>query len=589
MKSKIFAVATFAFAAAFAFTAAAATTALPMGGVTVKAGSPSAYVMGLQSNLNNCALANPALVADGKYGAKTTAAVAAFQVANGGLTVDGQAGPKTQAALIAKCAGSTTPTTPGSTTLSGGAGDATITATSTDVKNSLKEDESSVKVLGFQVEADGSDINVSNVKVILQNDNYAVSSEKLSNYVDSVAVYMGSTKVGSEDASDFSRDSGSPDTFTKTIALSNAVVKDGKKVKFYVAVSAVSNIDSDDLDADWNVLLDTVRYNDATGAILSDSPSLDHNFTFEDVSTDDSLAIKSSSSTPDATNLIVDANATSDEYTVGAFKLDVDDNSSDIMVTEIPVTVNFSNLDTNNSGTVTGADDSSSDTAAENVIDSLTVKVDGTDYDATLDSGSVSITDGSGEATYIVDLSSDDVTINSGDTVDVKISATFRDQDGNFNSGAVVSAYVNADDISAEADSELTNSQKTGAFSGEDQTLLVTGAGVSFSSGSFTAENVTDSIDGTIKLTFKVEAIGDDVVLADDGSDLSYAVTGATETDASLTCAGLTAQGGDYTITEGSTKTCTLSAKFNTTTGFVRLTITDVAGTAVSNIKTEDY
>jgi len=504
MKSKIFAVATFAFAAAFAFTAAAATTALPMGGVTVKAGSNPTYVMGLQSNLNNCAMANPVLVADGKYGPKTTAAVAAFQVANGGLTVDGQAGPLTQAALVAKCAGSTTPTTPGSTTLSGGAGDATITSTSTDVESSVKEDESDVNVLGFQVEADGSDINVSNVKVIFQNDGYATSSEKLTNYVDSVSVFMGSTEVGSADASDFSRDSDTPDTFTKTIALSNAVVKDNKKVKFYVAVSAVSTIDSDDItNGDWNVLLDTVRYNDATGAILSDSSALDENFTFDDQSTDDDLSIKSSSANPLAATLMVEEDSTSDNYLVGAFKLDVDDQSSDITLNEIPVVLTI-----NDSANTASSDDNTA------IIDEVTIKVGGTEYSS--DSDSEAITNGDGTATYIFNIDGEE-TIDAGEDAEVKIYVKFNDQDTNYGTGTTVVASVTGANIDAEGSDELAS---TGSFTGKTHTLSVNAPTFSLVSKSLALYQAIDGVGAgeedvfLAKFVFNVTAGDEDVYLS---------------------------------------------------------------------------
>jgi peptidoglycan hydrolase-like protein with peptidoglycan-binding domain len=455
MKSKIFAVAASAFAFAFAFSAAAA-TAMPMGGVTIKAGSPSAYVMALQTNLNVCAMANPALVADGKYGPKTTAAVAAFQVANGGLTVDGQAGPLTQAALVAKCAGTTTtPSTGGSTTLSGGAGDATITSTSTDVETSVKEGESDVNVLGFQVEADGSDINVSNVKLVLSNNDYANSSEKLTDYVDTVSVFMGDKEVGSADASDFSKDSGSPDTYTKTISLSNAVVKEGKKVKFYVAFTAIDNIDSDDLTAGWDIDLDTVRYNDATGAILSDSPSAPDvtDVDFEDASTDDDLSIKSSSANPVASNITVEADNSTNDVLVGAFKFDVDDNSSDVTLNEFPVVI-----------TIDDADNTGTDPSA--VIDTVTVKIDGTSYEAELDSDNLS--GGDGDATYLVDLSDEDVTIDAGDQAEVKIYVAFNDQDGNYGNGTTIAASVDGSDVDAEGADDLSAS---GSFTGKTHTL----------------------------------------------------------------------------------------------------------------------
>jgi len=66
--------------------------------VTAKSGSSA--VMALQAALNKALASNTfvALSADGKWGAKTTAAVKMFQ-AWAHLTADGKVGPKTSAAL----------------------------------------------------------------------------------------------------------------------------------------------------------------------------------------------------------------------------------------------------------------------------------------------------------------------------------------------------------------------------------------------------------------------------------------------------------------------------------------------------------
>ncbi len=520
MKSKIFAVAAFAFAFAFAFTASAVGASeiyTPTSGF-LKVGSgmgAMAYqapnVMAAQKALNACLNTNIAV--DGKYGPITAQTFKNFQISKS-LKIDGVIGNETATALAA-CSGgtSTTPST-GSTTLSGGAGDATITTTSTDVEDSVKEGDSE-NVLGFQVEADGSDINVSNVKVVFQNDGYtAPSSEKFTNYVDTVSIMMGDKEVGSADASDFTRDSSSPDTFTKTISLSNAVVDEDKKVKFYVHVEAVSNIDTDDLDANWNVALDTVRYNDATGAILSDSPALDENFSFEDESTDDDLSIKSSSANPLAATLMVEEDNTSDKFLVGAFKLDVDDQSSDITLNEMTVVLNLGNYDVDGDADVDGSDDSTADSAADQIVDSVEVKIGSDTYDADLDA--VSIANGSGTATYIVDIDGD-TAIDAGDDAEVKIYVTFNDQDGNYNAGATVYASVAGSAVDAEGSDELNAS---GSFTGKTHTLSVNAPTFELVSKSLALYQAVDGVSTgeedvfLAKFVFNVTAGDEDVYLS---------------------------------------------------------------------------
>ncbi len=540
----------------------------------------------------------------GGFGAKTKAAVQCFQASNG-LTADGVVGPMTGAALSSvtgsgstgsgssnlpagctstagyspvngqPCNSSTGST--GNGTLSGGAGTLDFTSTSSGIEDSVKESEEDVPVLAFKAEADGSDIALTNLKVVLKNDGYLVSSERLDRYIDEVSVWQGDTKVGSADADEFSKSSKSgADGYSKTISLSGAIVRDGDKDTFYVSVTAKSVIDSDDMDANWNIAASTARYTDATGAILSEDVSEDENFTFDDAAADDDISVKTSSNDPDAQNLVVEENKKSDEYLIGAFKLDVDDDSSDITINELPIKLTVANGGTN-------AD------SADNIFSKVKVKIDGHSFDADLDTDS--ITNGSGTATYLVDLDNNGYTIDSGDTQEVEIYATFAKQNGNYTSGTTVSAAANGSGFKIGAENADNGDTVTvdNSFAGETHTLVVSGAAVTYVSDSFTAENVSDGVDGTISIILNVTAVGDDVVLADDGSNIDYLLTGGTETGATLSVNGVTAHSGNYTISEGSTKKVTLSLKFNNTSGFVKLTVNSVAGTPVSNIKTDAH
>lgn len=569
---------------------------------TLKLGSSGPDVVTLQTKL--------AISADGKFGPMTKAAVMAFQSANG-LVADGVVGTKTWAALMgtttlpagcqagwvvnpvtgasctaptlpagcqagwvvnpmtgASCTG--TPTTNGP--LAGGAGTLAYSATSTGVEDTLKEGEEDVKVLAFKAEAEDSDIKVTNIKLSLQNDGYNAgdgSSEKLTNYVDEVSVWMGSTKVATVDASDFSRDSGSPDVFTKTLALNDAIVRDGVKATFYVTVSAVSSIDSEDMDdASWIVDVLTVRYQDATGVIMSDDLTEDYDttFGFEDISTDDGMSIKSSSANPVATVLQVDDNADSDEFLVGAFKLDADDNSSDVTVTEMAVVLH-----------VDDSDDTANSDDAEDIISEVVVKIDGTSYTAELDKEN--ITNGNGTADYLVTIDEGDLVVDAGDQVEVKVYVTFNEQDGYYGTGTTVYASVAGTSIDAEGtDAEIDVS---GTFTGKTHTLSVNAPVFSLVSKSFA---LYQSIDGVAtdeediflaKFIFNVTAGDEDVYLSkgmegfDEASydtaadEVQYTKTNGGDVDSMTLDAddesiddGLTSS---YLVTSGSTEKFTLS------------------------------
>ncbi len=448
---------------------------------TLKVGSTGADVVALQEMLvKGGYLVMPAGVKYGYYGSLTAAAYAKYQAAQVATPVV------------------TTPSTSGS--LKGGAGDVIVSDTSTNVEDTMKEGEEDVNVLGFKVEADGSDIELTSAKVTLYNDGTA-SSERLSDYVDEVKVFKGSTEVGSVDASDFSRDSGSPDTYSKTISLDDAVVAEDDDAKFYVAVTAAGNIDSDDMDsAEWVVELNTLRFTDATGAILSadtDNGLVDGvastSFTFEDESEDDKITLKTSSTDPDATTFEVSEDDKSDEYLVGAFKLDVDDDSSDITLNDILLTADL------------GGYDSATTTSIEDVIDTLTVKVGSDEFEADVEDSTL---DGSGLATYKVDFEDGEMVIEAGDVVEVKIYAVFNETDegANYKEGTTLKVSVDKADIDAEGEDDVVLSGTD--YDSETHTLKVDAVTTKLTSASWSTSLISDTENDvyTAKFVFTVTA-----------------------------------------------------------------------------------
>ena len=164
-------------------------------------------------------------------------------------------------------------------TLTGSAGSIDVNQISTDVEDVAIEGQAT-KMLGFKVEASDSDVSVTNLKVTLENTNAPTSPYRLTEYVDSVDIYMDSTKVGSADASDFSK---SGYVYTKSITLSNAVVKMGAshKATFYVVINAAASIDTANMVggtaghlAQLDIDVDNVRYQDATGVIMTDGTNV---------------------------------------------------------------------------------------------------------------------------------------------------------------------------------------------------------------------------------------------------------------------------------------------------------------------------
>jgi len=550
------------------------------------------------------------LVADGIVGAKTRAALVGTSteaLCPNGMTLASncsKAPSTTPTATEALCpngmtlaSNCTTAPTGTTTTVTGGAGDADVAHYATGEKSKIVEGDSDIKALGFKIEAIDSDISVSNVKVMIENTGDADTATKITKYLDSVDIYKGTTKVGSADASDFSKESGTNE-YTKTISISDAIVKEGDKDPFYVMLNANDTIDSENLDAVLTVSLESFRFQDGTGVVFSNSDvpaTVTNDVNVDDSSTNDNADIKSSSENPDDSTVTVDENDTTNDVLAMAFKIDVDDDSSDITLNELPITLTIADE------TVAGTND-----FAEKVIDSVNVKIDGTEYEAELTTdGTTAAADG-GDVLYTADLEDEDVVLSGGDVKDVKVYVTFAENTSGtaYAENTTVQAKLDVSAIKAETDND-----DTFAFDGADRTgavltLNTTGATVS---GQKWSVNSTGTI---VDFFFTVEADTDDFdVLASSvtntiaGTMVTLNTTGLPETaapgygvlsrysgDSVVTLGGVGTETG-FTVAEGDTTTFRIRYSVGSTTAvaavaadngkWLEVTISSVAGQAV--------
>ncbi len=600
-----FAVAMFAFAAT--------ASAYDFGTTTLKVGSKGEAVKTLQTLVG-------ATPADGIFGKMTAAKVKVWQAANG-LTADGVFGNMSKAKanatastggttgstcptgyvattpvapLFASCVASAgTPVTP--TGLTGVSGEVTeVTQISSYNDEEVSAGQSDVKVMGFDVKTskDG-DVEVKSMKLTFDsNGNSSEDSDRLSDYLTAVHVYAGSTKVGTANVSDFTKES--TGVYSKTISFSGAVAKSDSTTKMYVTVDAISNLDSGDINSDsWSVGINNIRYVDGGGVTttISNADSMlagnmDYDTAGDGVgmlfvsfatSADTELKI-STDSTPAAA--VVKVSTTNDTKGVVLLKGKlVLDGTSKVWLDEMPITL-----------TATGA------TAIDALTASVTLTIGGNTY--TESTGSNCVSTCASNTTAVVTFDNLDLDLAAGSSTTFVVTADINDtedtgvQATDFDGGDTLTASLTSTNRAAvvaenaEGDQLKDSTEISGSATGNAQQFFAEGVNVVMGTATVTPTSNTTTGDVTsvaYSIPVTVTAFGDTLYLGQTAQNAAtvsasnafafvFQNSGApTTTDTSVTVSGITLETSDatidtngYTLNEGETKHFTIKATLTT-------------------------
>lgn len=408
------------------------TRVLPMG-------STGADVSALQNFLISKGFAIPA-GATGTFGPQTQAALAKYQASVAITPASGVFGPITMAHMnsLVATTGTGTGTTGTNTNLQGDEGDITTSEKNSGVNSQVSEGEEDAKVVGFEVEADGSDVALNSVKVTMTAP--SSGSTKLDRYVESVDIMMGDKVVGSADVSDFTKNGS---VYTQTITLDNVVVRENKKERFYVAVNANNDVDTANLSKAWTVAVSTIRFEDGSGVVSTETVSgVSETFTLESLTTANSVKLKlteDDEAINKAHTVPVDASSDTNDVELLSFKLKAND--SDISLLSMPFTI------------------TSSGTGVTGILNDARFLMNGEEVgdivvDKSSKTGSYAGTFASSSDTTIYikvqNLDDDDVVISNGDTVSFALVGDVNDLEGDFGNGDSLTVAIDADDIVAE-------------------------------------------------------------------------------------------------------------------------------------------
>ncbi len=602
--------------------------------VTLKQGMSGSQVLSLQQTLG-------VTPSTGYFGSLTKAAVMSYQAANG-LVADGVVGPMTGAKLSAgytptytppssgnlpagctstsgyspvsgvkcdsmssgnlpagcmpgymysvttgqKCDGSSTPSTP-STGLEGGAGSADYTLMSSLSNEQVGEDEEDVEVAGLEIEANGSDLKLTAVRLVFDE---GTAGSDFEDYATEVSVWLDGKEIGRVDANEFNDDN----NWIATVTLDGGVIKEGDTGELTVAVSGISNLDTNDANDSWTVDFRSVRYEDAQGASTSEDPSTaTRTFTFQNfaTATDAELKISESSDDEDANvGHMLDgaASTTTDDVAILNFTLEAD-GDSDLKIQKFPVFL---------TATVESHID---DIIAGGATPAIYLELDGDKYGTATyggagDTSYTEDTDGDVGTTEAVLFDDVDFTLKAGDKVEGRILVDLLAVDGSpLTAGATIMAQIREEEtdevtftkVKDESGTSLADGDLTGTVSADAMEVrdvgfvfkLVSTSAAVTTTGDAAATTPTSDI-GTFTQTFDVTAFGGAIAIdktcaededqGDNGEGASVIVTTAGSNTATCSIASSNASSSStsansWVVPDGQTKRFTITTAVTST------------------------
>ncbi|MEK7136403.1 MAG: hypothetical protein AAB821_02325, partial [Patescibacteria group bacterium] len=303
--------------------------------------------------------------------------------------------------------------------------------------------------------------------------------------------------------------------WTKTISLeSGAVVDAGETAELVVAVSGISNLDTNDQADTWTVDFRSVRFVDGQGASTSEDPTTaTRTFSFESFASaaDTQLKItEDDDSINDARVIDVHASDDTDNVSLLSFTLEAE-GDSDLTIQKFAA-----------STTVTGAAN------VDDLINKISLWIDGKEVasgSAYQDADGATV--GATEDYLFDDL---DYTIAAGETVEAEIRADFNSVADALDEADTIQVDIKEDitdqvalfDIEDESGEELVDGDISGSATGGAHSVYDSSVNAEFVSATATnddASNANTNLEddtGTFIVKFDVTAFGADVYIDGD-------------------------------------------------------------------------
>ncbi|OHA58980.1 MAG: hypothetical protein A2571_01220 [Candidatus Vogelbacteria bacterium RIFOXYD1_FULL_44_32] len=500
-------------------------------------GSTGADVTALQQFLIGKGHVIPA-GATGYFGAQTKAALSAYQAANGIVPAAGYFGPITRAKVSA---GTTTgggntddgdddsDTDTDTGDLEGGAGSVDSYKLMSGLTNEkVGEDAEDVDVAGLEIEVDnGSDIEITAVRLVF---NEGTAGSDFDKYASEVAIMLDGKEAARVDADEFNSDN----NWTKTVSLDNgAIIRGGDTENLTVAISGISNLDTNDAADTWTVDFTQIRFRDGAGDSTSEDPATGtRTFSFESFATATNAELRLVENDENINDAhVIDVHATDDTNDVPLLSFTMEARgTSDLKLNKLAA-----------STTVTGA------SHVDDILKEVTLWIDGeeiTSGTSIQDSDGVEV--GTTEGYLFDDL---DYTIDAGDKVEAEIRGSFNSVADALDEGDTVTVTIDEDttdtpaawDVDDETGERLGDADLIGTATGGAHPIYDNGIKVKFLSQSTSQSEGSIAGDkdvASLVVKFSVEALnGNSQYIYIDGDTVATA-TPSTDADGDASAVG---------------------------------------------------
>ncbi len=448
-------------------------------------------------------------------------------------------------------------------------------ATDTDVQEGAEDAE----IAELTLEATDGDIEIDRIDFTIETDGDNTENDPWEVF-EEITLWVDGEEVASFDASD---EDNYLDEDDGTFRFTNVglVLMEDEEVEVTVAATVVGSVDDAGVsdEADWTVEVNEFRYFDADGVSEDDDSTgdIDTAVSFEIVEEGEGEELKFSnaSSNPDATDIVVDTDDSTDGVTILEYTIEAEEG-------DIELNTLFVKVDTS--------------ATSSSVIDDIALEIDGQSFDA---ENSASTTGNT--TTFEFDIDGD-IAIDADEEVTVAVVVDLKSQESSTN----VDRYTNGTTIEANVTSverDLTDAEGaddidtfSGTASGESHTLVAEGIVVPVDSVETSTDTSGDNDQtGQFTIEFEVTAVEGDFYILEDATEGTTATSGVEFTvdgpsGFAATSSGVLSSTADedtsgvFTVREGETETFTLTVTVDTdTTGQHRVQLGNVNYTANAN------